>query len=329
MQPNEQGQNQQLSAPPTQNQAQPLPYAVPEYLHLDPVTGQAKRSFKKPVLITLVVLVVVGVIGFVGYQVWQYNQPQTRFYRALENSLKVNFIERQYVVVDKRFGYNVKLQADAKTDFTKPALPKSSVSYEYNGDKTSYKTDYVMPGGKQYMALTHSVQADLVADQWYEMTFNTVGTDTINYVIDKGPIKEMFNTEQGLLPTGNFTASQRSNLMTYIRAHKVYTVAKSETNRDATMYTITFDVDALNSMNKEVANILGIKQVYTGSISLSDPSKFIVAVDNKSERLKQTDYTVSNESRSLFQETVSYSYPANLSIITPGKTLKLREGVNI
>lgn len=332
MQPSEQNQNQQPPVAPAPNPAQPLPYAVPEYLHLDPVTGQAKRSFKKPVLITLGVLLLVSILGFIGYQVWQYNQPQARFYRALGNNLSVTDVERKYVAAYQGFTYSNKLQADVKTDFTNPASPKSLASYQYTENNTIYNADYVMPGGEKYLALVHDglpKSAGLVSNKWYQMTFNSAGTADVQYSLDKLPIKQLFNTPQNLLPIGNFSASQRSQLMDYIKAHTVYTVTGSQTQQGVTTYTITLKIDALNGLNKEIATMLGAQQVYVASAFFNNPSQLTVMIDDKTGKLKQTSYKVPNGSDFLFQGTVDYSYPTTLSIEAPNGATSLSGGINL
>jgi hypothetical protein len=289
------------------------------------------------VIVILLLLIIVGGVG--AYFWWQYNQPEASFYRVLENNLKINYVERKYTATYLGSAYDAKLQADAKTDFTKPESPKSSVSLHSDttasgGETVTHETNYIMPGADTYMAMLHekpqgSLSSKVATDQWYQMRFNSAGLDSIDYYLDQSPKQRMFNSPQGMLPIGNFTADQRSGLMNYIKAHNVYTMTKSETEQNITTYTVTLNTDALNGLNNEIATTLGVKPIYIASKYLSGASKLTIVVDNKSEQVKQTSYTVPDGDTYQFQGVVDYTYPANVPITVPSDAKSLSGGINL
>ena len=348
MQPNQQDPSQQPYVPPVQSPLQPQPdqqpYRVPEYLHLDPVadpTVERHKRKKKIQRIGLALLVILTIVSVGLFALWysDYSSPQQKFYRALEDSLKVTYVEREYTATYQGPVYNSKLQADTKTDFTELTVPKSSVNYRFSrttpeDGAATHEVDYVMPGKDTYMAIVRgkidgSLVSEITANQWYQMKFRATSMDTVDYYLDQLPQRQMFNTTQGLLPMGSFSPDQRLRLMDYIKTHNVYVMTKNKTQQSATSYTVTLNIDALNGLNKEVATMLGIKPIYIASRYLSGTSEFTILVDDRSGRIKQTNYTIPSKDTFRFQGIVDYSYPTSVSIAVPSNAKSLPEGVSL
>jgi hypothetical protein len=319
MQPNEQDQNQQLSASPTQNQAQPLPYAVPEYLHLDPVTGQAKRSFKKPILITLGLLLAMGTIGSIGYQVWQYNQPQALLYRALENSLQTRFVSRHFDIETSK----AKNTIEGLTDLSDPANPKTSLSINSSNNEGKADYDIRLLNNKEYVLSIKSAQPptlfnSLAKDQWYRQPANF--NSSIDFYINETDPLSSLNMAQGILVTGNFTSTQRNDLMTYIKTNDVYHVTGVEDSNDKKSYSYTVQMDEtkLNGLNTEVAKLMNTSQHLTFHASYVPYQEITFWVTKATNMITKMTYTGGDNKNTInTKRSTTYDYPKTLSIAAP------------
>jgi hypothetical protein len=316
---------------------------IPDYLHMDPIVNPVveRNKRKKKILRGVLFLIAILMIAAIGLLIsWylNYNSPQEKLYRAFENSLRTTYVERKYSTVYRGFAYDAKLKAEAKSDFSEPALPKSTVKLlsdrTSDNEKVTYDVDYVMNEKDAYTAMINgkpegSLATNVVSGQWYRMKFNSATLNNIDYHLDQLPKRQMFNTAQGMLPMGNFSTEQRTRLIDYIKANNIYTVIKSEAKQDVRVYTINLNVATLNGLNKEIATTLNSKPTYNASRYLSGTSSLTITVDNKSERIVQTKYTAPADGNYQFQGMIDYSYPANMSITVPNDVESLSGGINL
>ena len=101
-----------------------LPYQVPDYLQLDPVTGQVRKPSFKLKLIAIIVTLAVVVIALVsGLFMWMQNQIDQRLYDALSNIMSSSYIARKITMSST--SHNMNLSAQAESDCTNPLMCKS------------------------------------------------------------------------------------------------------------------------------------------------------------------------------------------------------------
>jgi len=319
MQPNGQDPNQQNPVPPTQ--AQPLPYAVPEYLHLDPVTGQAKRSFKKPILIVIGVLVALGIIYGSWRVWWSFNSPEAKFYDALNNSLQVKFVTRKYTTTSTA----LKRVEDVRTDFTTMLQPKSSIdfsyAYKYQKGIESYAGEMIVMPPSVYEVRMNSATSESVSTslgQWKSMDNSEVNSNN-SWYIDGENDAGALNSVQGAVVLGNFTSNQRSQIMTYIRQHNIYTitshVSRRQNGTNVIDYTVDITLGRLNDLNKKVMAIIGGSNILSIAQTIQSAGKFHIIVDMSQKRVIQTTYAVSGTLPS--QNILDIGYPSSMSIQKP------------
>lgn len=310
---------------------------------MDPIADPAiegnerKKMTFRVVLVLLIILVIISA-GLFLYWYLNYNSPQEKLYRAFESSLSTAYVERKYSTTYRGYAYTAEVRADVKSDFTNPVSPKSSADFRSDttsgSEKVTYEAEYVFQEKDKYMAkikgkVEGSLAAKVESGQWYQMRSSTAGVGNANYYLDQTPKRQMFNTSQAVLPMGNFTTDQQSRLMNYIKTHNVYTMIKSEPQQDTTLYTLALSTDALNGLNKEIASMLNVKPVYVASKYLSGASKLTIAVDERSGKITQTKYIVTDGNIDQFQGTVDFSYPSGVSISTPTDVKALSGGVNL
>lgn len=323
MQPEQQTQTPQTSS------------NIPDYLGMEPVAGieTAKRKRKKVFRLIAVafVLVIVVFAGATGtYLFVQQNSPEVRFYQALENSMQVSYVSREYTIKTKKSDTITSNGIVADTDFSDPKSPKSHLKHELsqtqNSSERSFIGEDIILNDREYVSLAKSITPNTLPgntelNQWYTYSAYAIGRESVEYSPDDES-RLTLNSAQGIIVMGNFSSAHRAQLMDTIQKHKVYLVLDGEpedkNNKQLTRYTIQINHSALNELNKEVADLLDIGRVHLISTSQSNDEEFKLWVDNTTGRFVKMTYTVGKNKDSLRSEKdIEFSYPATLSITKP------------
>jgi len=326
MQPNQQDSNSQ-SAP-----SAPLPYQVPDYLHLDPVNGQVKKSNKKPLfIIVVIVFFIILVAGAITFYLWQQKVPEQRLYGAFENLLQTPYVSRSETVTPANS--TPILTADGSTDFTHSSAPKSTINYHFvRPSTTTAASNFESAGslvvlndtnfyGRLSKLPTRLIPKGAALNNWYTIS-NPTATTLTNTAqdFDYAKLRYSFNTVYGILSVGDLSANNRTAVINYIQTNKIYTIISSNpqtvNGKKATVYSLKVNYPKLSDLDNTLANILNI-----------DPSKTILSdngtpltiwVDNNSDKiikLSQVSGSIANKDSVMAEET--FAYPTTVSITAP------------
>ncbi len=354
MQPNEQDPNGQSpqsasnpapSSPPlppntagapSPNQYGQQPYSnAPEYLHMEPVQLDSPKPRKKLkfVLVAFVSIVLVCGIGAAIFWFTVQNSSENRYYSALDKMMQVSYVARKITVHSDTTGNSVVV--DAKSDFSDPTRPKSTFSYTSKivdtSDDNSLDTlerdgdIVVLDNGDDFISRitkyqTGGTKPEVTLNQWYKVdNFR----DTQLY--DPGYTRKSVNNVLSQVVQGNFSDSDRHQLLDLMRARTVYTVHGSQPVKDGdknyTVYSVSINYKGLKDVRKKLSELLDVDQP---SLPYITDSSAKVWVDNTTgliakitEEVKRTvddEFSASNETL--------YSYPDSVSVSVPTDTAR-------
>jgi len=314
----------------------PLPYQVPDYLHIDPVTGQAPKSHKKlKLILTVIVVVALLVVSLVAFLSWESTASERRFYGALDNLMQTRYLSRQYTEMKKNPAINA--SSTVVTDASDPANPKSDVTYT-----TAQSTDYPTPkssegeyrvfDNKQYFgsfskASSNALPEGMQLNQWYRFPAKNIGVSKVEYNLDDLESLLMLNSVQGIVLFGNFNEADRTQLVDFAKANAVYSILGNTTQNDngkqLTGYTIQLNADALNKLNQKAADLTGISQVHQLSTAQAKEGTLEFWIDNSTGKFTKMTYIEKEDSSITFEKSVSFGYPPKPSLAIPTDSKEL------
>ncbi len=326
MQPNQQDSSQQ-TAP-----SAPLPYQVPDYLHLDPVTGQIKRSNNKFfIIVALCIVCVLLIMGAVIY--WQSLQltSEQRFYQALEKSMETSYLHRDYNLKLTSQNEQRSIVVAVDSDFSDPTDPKSYSQETYaqnlkGAAQRNYTEENAMTNSNNYDLLLKSAStsilgSDLKINQWYSIPVNTAADANVNYILDEIEPQNILNSVQGIILIGNISQAQRTQLMNYIETNGSYPIQNVQNTKrngtSQTIYTIQLDRDKLNNLNKKAVSLLGLGQRHTIDPIHAQFENLSLWVDDSTGRFTKIEYTDTDKKTVTIDKTITISYPSRLNKLTP------------
>ncbi len=323
MQPNQQDPSQQ-NLPPAE------PYNVPDYLHLDPISGQPHKSKKKLKLIALLILATLILAGAgVGAFVWSMGTPERRFYQALDNLMQTSYVNRQLNVKVNNASL---ISVGADSDFS-TAIPKSKINYHYtkpsaegsgSTGQSEFEGDIIALSDQEFTArLTQapagSLPKNAQLDKWYKVSAPTSTTTTNSATVyDRLKLRGTLNTSYGLVVVGNINSDSRRQVLESIKSNNIYTIQESHSEtldgKQATVYSVGIDYQKLTDLNDKIATLLNINK---SNLIYSKNDKITFWIDdttNQLVKLKQ-ETKQSNTQQTVAEET--FSYPAKLTITAP------------
>lgn len=304
-----------------------MPYQVPDYLGLAPVVDPtlASRKKRKKLFIAataIIVIVVLAVGGVLVSAYLQQNDPQQRLYRALENAMSTSFVKRSYTITDTNPVKSSSVQA--QTDFSDPANPKSTISASYkvtsSGEEQKTDVDEIIDGAANYYsrvkASSKKLPANTSLNKWYQYPIRSVNNTSVSYDTNQDESRVDINSSQGLMVMGNYTAAQRSQLMSTIQKNNIYTVKETVDKDQLVQYTIILDKEGLNELNKQVVTILSLNQVKLTQ-SQTDNGKLSFVIDKQSDRIVKIIYSLKRQDNSIYSKTIGFEYPSTVSVKEP------------
>ncbi|MDB5183927.1 MAG: hypothetical protein JWO07_608 [Candidatus Saccharibacteria bacterium] len=317
MQPNQQDSNQQ----PAQQ-----PYSVPDYLHMDPVTGQQKKPNNriKIVLLVFVAVVVLGVAGFAGWT-WLQGAPERQFYQALDNSMQSSYVKREFSFQPRNKDTKISVIATAESDLSDLKQPKSHVTYNaYDPSLVDTTAQNSYRRGEVTAVEQHQYAGKLVAtpswdsfprlkfNQWYNYSDPTALSAL---AFDREDLLPLFNTVNGLIPLGNFSSDQRQQIIDFSRNNAIYTLKSSKAdtvnNQKVTDFTVSVSDAQLTSLNKKIDSLVTLKNVTNRMVP--DNNKVDFWVDD-SNRIVKSAWQVTKSKESWTVElTTTYTQKPNIS----------------
>lgn len=323
MQPNQ-------SDPNSQNMTTSSGANIPEYLHMDPIVDPsigAKKAKRRFVVVLLVLSLLIALAATL-YWLFVLNSPEQRFYKALENALQTSYVTRQYEIISKNGLGTETTNMKVDSDVSQPLAPKTNViDYSYaktsqDGSTQRIKGKTTIVGDQQALAISEeATKTNTPLNVWNLKTLNNI-TDLSNGLaqVESMPV---LNSSQGLIVTGNFSGDQRANLIAEIKSQAVYTIVstkkEAENGGSRTVYTVHFDSDKLNQLNKTVARMIGSSQLLTyQQPKWADQETLLLSVDDKTNMFTEIEYTAGTEKRpNSFTKVITITYPKSLTITMP------------
>lgn len=308
---------------------------IPEYLHMEPIPDPVaegrnrKRKIYKLVLILFAILIAMSV-GVFFYWYLVYNSPQEKLHRVLEKNMQVSYVEWNKDVSKK--GGSIKMAAS--TDVSDTMHAKSDIRIDTSGtNKTGSSVQTIVLDDKRYMFLIKSASQgtfpeDLKKDQWYSAPFHATDRKDVGYWIDDPGSPLVLNSVQGIIPTGNFTSSQRSQLLDFIQLHDIYHILSIQTQTDngtrLTGYDIQLDINKINALNAQIVKILGLAQLFTIQKPYPTYQEATLWVDETTGRFSKITYNSGKSKDDIdTKQVTTLTYPSKLSIMAPSSVKEL------
>lgn len=307
---------------------------IPEYLHMEPIADpviEGRKRSKRLLYVGLALLVVVIVALAGAFVLWylNYNSPQEKLYRALANNLQISYVVRDFKLRDatlllKENTYKV------ETDLSNPVEPKSHLTYSdsrtsVDGKKSTINGEKIVVGKDEYYDKITGVETSqaidgVVLNQWRVAALNS-DTGAITYYYDGIDSLRGLNSTQGVVLTGNFSVEQRNQLISFIKANGLYGVVSAQTRLESgnqvTDYVVKLDVEKINQLNKKAVDLLGTGSYATLAKNKQDAGDLHIVVDDKTDRISGIIYRISKDGKTIFEKTVTMTYPDTLSINKP------------
>jgi hypothetical protein len=326
MQPNTQ-ENSAKSAQGSNSEA--LPYAVPDYLGLEGASQKPKKTkifFRLTLFLAPVTLLAVA--GTLGYFYWQQNTPEALLYRALENSLKVEFVRRDIVLDNPKYKDVINIKVDS--DFSKPNNPRSSLTYNFDGLKNFNKS---VPGGSiagevvtideanyagRIISSPIDLQKNMDLNKWYSGSLNKPSTKDP----DVFGLYEDVNNPVSSLIIGNYGDKKAVQIVDLMKKSNIYKIqsTKSEKNDNdsVTRYYVQVDFQKLKNLIKNINNDLDLglkptKITSTNNIEILISNQGDRVIRNK-EIIKQDDFQAIVDTRISYPENLVIKAPSDLNI---------------
>lgn len=302
-------------------------------------TPPLKRS-RKGLIIASIITALLLLGGGAAAYLWvqDQNDPEKRFYRAVENHLSTKYIEQDYI---QELSGVVEVQTTLKStsDFTDPKSPKSRINYSLNSDAASFDStgELIALDDKEYFAkLTEKrdfegldPQYIPAINQWYRVDNEDFGGLLL---LNPGSLTENINTSTGEMLVGNFSVDARADLMKFIKDNDVYTINSSKDvtidGQKMTQYDIEFNTKSLNELNKKAVKALGLPEDTYEDKSADEGQNNTLWIDHTANRIAKVELT--RDSTSIRDDgekakdisTVTLRYPTSASQITKPSDVK-------
>jgi hypothetical protein len=340
MQPNQQDPNQQGATPPSA--PQPV-YNVPDYLHLDPIPDPSANQGNKKKVLLISVFIALFVVLAIALGIYIYKSQaggtvEDKLYRALENTMKSDYVVRNYEAKLRDFDLVTTATMTIKTDASNPAVPKSDIQETYSQKEKQDVTDSFVGqfrtfnDTEQHLMLSEKAETsnafgDIAMDQWYVKQYSTQERTTIGYALNRIETPRILNSIQGILIAGG-VEEQSKQLVDFIKSSGTYPILKTQSesngNEHLTRYDIQVDHDKLNNLNKKAVELLGIKQRLVIMPYADQSESLSLWVDDTTEKIVKMTYVgreIANNKST--DKTTKFDYPTTLSIETPNNSKKL------
>jgi len=341
MQPNEQNHNRSEAPsalpvggtgspapqPPTQPPEQPLPYAAPDYLHLDPVSIQAARPTRKAKFVVAItaLLVLVGAGGAAAF-LWTSGASERGLYHALNNFMNLQYVSR--TVVQTSQDPTSKISAQSQTDFTDPGNAKNQTEYTLSyplDDRTKQfrlsEEVRMLDDSTLFFRLKEFPKSPLTetlsATQWYSLPLSNEKAG----LFDPLEMSRSYTTLPEGLIAGDIGINARDQLVDYMKQQKVYTLEGSETATfdgiQAIVYNVKTDTTKIAAMYKKAAD-LGVKSIPNDYGTPKATLDYKIWVDKTTSRIVRViiNKKTTDTDRTSTSET-EITYPSELSITEP------------
>ncbi|USN96560.1 MAG: hypothetical protein H6797_05885 [Candidatus Nomurabacteria bacterium] len=322
MQPNQQNSNQNG-----------MPYQVPDYLHLDPATGQRSKSNKKLKLIFTVTLIIllVGGLGAAVF-VWVQGVPEREFYQAIRQFANEKYIK---IVADgTASSESLKIDMTTTSDFSMKSAPRVDVNYSVSVSKDS--DAYGLNKGRVAGSLIALDSGDFYAK--FSQIDNVSGTMAPNGLVQTGVWKHLSDLSKkadvsaydpfGLRFTastipryvfaGNFGDGVQS-LLDIVKENNVYTIDGVNSGNDTDIYTIILNQNGLKTASLQVDKLLGRTVSYATANQQSGVVKVKFWINKTSGKITKLQNISDNKDRVPATTTMIITYPDTLSIKAPSE----------
>lgn len=319
MQPNTQ-ENSAKSAQGSSSET--LPYAVPDYLGLEGAPQKPKKSkifFRLTLFLAPVALLAVA--GALVYFYWQQNTPEALFYRALENNLKSQYVNKTYTLKTINQNANNGTVVDAKIDYSDTQNPYAQVTYAElrNEKKDPYVTIISRSSSASFGKLlldTNSLELlDIRKGIWYEAPNNNEnGLFAFRSIFDRWNALSAARSQGGIVITGNY--SQASGIIEAIKQSGAYKLAKTEdskyNDRHFTTYSVNVDptklFDVQSIITKQNGGSVPPKSSFMSPLNVMNNAQFMI--DKQLNMVSKISYTAKSTSLTpSFSVTIDISYP--------------------
>lgn len=287
-------------------------------------------------IIAAVLLIGGSAAGYLWVQ--DQNDPEKRFYRAIENHLSTAYIQQDYKQI-ANMGSPIVGTVESSSDFSNPKAPKSQMKYDIESEVAAFDStgELTVLEDKEYFAkLTQprdfegmDSQYLPAINQWYRVD---KGDFAGTMLLDPGSMAAHINTITGEVLVGNFSESMRTDLMKHIKEKSVYTINSSEEvtvdGQKMTRYDIKFNIEALNELNKKAIKALGLPDDDYEDQDTDPDQTNMLWIDNATNRIVKVELT--RDSSSIEEDgkavkdtsTVTLRYPTSAPQITKPENAK-------
>lgn len=274
-----------------------------------------KKSKKLPIIVALIIIILAG-LGGIGYWLMSQNSNPTHvFDKALVNALSTKQVEQ---ITSGSGGYqDLKFEVSNIRD---PILSQTTklnvfgINVTFDGYGTTQNTfikyDSVSNGGV-------TVTKAPILNKWLQLK----ASGSLISGVDSGtaqsvdPYSEFF----GQYIFGNFSATQRQELVNYAEANNIYQfnakkVTKSTlSGQSVFVYPVKLDISKLTDYNKKVAAMVGLTSDETQTVLSgfsSGPTSATLYINIKTDELVKVTAVVSGTSEILYKNFNNLQLPA-------------------
>lgn len=345
MQPNKHDQNNQSSQPsiypsgdaapgldsygqsPDIVPSQPLSYQVPDYLGLDPVplapTSRRRKSLKPVLLLFLSLLFVAGVGAAVV--LWYQGEPERRFYQALQNMMATSYVAR--TLTSTMANNQVAMSVESASDFSSVASPRSHLALRLALGPTGVVDGTTAPmivgeqvslGDDRLFSKVSAVPAgyprdDVRLNEWYA-----------DQPVPQGLLGRLYadivNSPLSIVPIGNFTESQRTELLKRLEsghAYQIVSVDNDQSGGSNTIYVVKIDSKALGDVFDATRRVLGLGDQRAVGLDMGHYSKIRFWIDSSVSLVRKIELSREVDGKPTGVDSVAFRYPSNVTVDEP------------
>lgn len=329
MQPNEQKQYSQNNQPTPGGYVSPTGANIPEYLKMESVEPVSKRKFNKIIVALLfIILATLSALAVFAYIKWSESVQVEKFYSAVDGMLSKKYIHQKYSLAADGKVYR---SSESYTDFTQ--IDKLSTKSKYSfitqsedGDELTYKGEVIVKGLSAYVLIDESstvkFHPNINKGVWYQ-TSSVVPSQKLSSTGIKDTAANI-NVPFGPIIKGDFSQDVSKAIKSFVRNQNVYKIVSHSSDhidgKKMTLYTVEYTTEAINKLNRKLAELTGVELPYTYKYSDGSSSqvrKIRVWVDDSSNIVRLVQEDEDNDDKTVALEMIDYFYPNEIAITLP------------
>lgn len=275
-----------------------------------------KKAAKWP-LIVLSLLVLLGSGGAAAaYYLLKEPTAEERFTLALENHLRVQFIDQHYEMEGELGEESLTASIESVMDISDPSAPKVAGSYTLAGTgNLTRKTDFNIPSKDKGYVRFSEFSADTLTinkaalNQWYEYDTSTFIS---SLVLEPLQVGKMIATPTGEMIVGSFSEDERAKIMDQINSASPYNILSHTDEGETIKYTIELNKENSLSLNKLVASLTEMDYDSEADVSMTQPTTAEIWVNKTTNQFVK--YAAKKDKQSV---VVTIGYPTAYTASTP------------